>query len=84
MSTQVAGPSSEDEGVARVRDALIRDFGFSPEDAALAATYPEMRQSVERTLEGRRAFAEAMARWERAIKRRRKVVRRLLAELLLG
>jgi hypothetical protein len=76
------GSSAEDGAVAAAREALVREFGFSPEDAALGATYPELRRFVEETLEHRRAFAEAMAQWDRAIKRRRKL-RRLLVELLL-
>lgn len=84
MNTENGTSSSHDGATAAVREALVRDFGFSPEDAALAASDPDLRQVAEEILEDRRAFAEAMAGWDRAIKRRRKVVRRLLAELLLA
>jgi hypothetical protein len=76
MTPQPGNSSPPDGTVAAVREALVDDFGFTLEDANIAASDPELRSFVEEVLEDRRAFAEAMARLSAAIQRQREALKR--------
>lgn len=76
MTLQPGNSSPPDGAVVAVREALVEEFGFTPEDADIAAGDPELRTFVEEVLEDRRAFADSMARLGAAIQRQRETLNR--------
>lgn len=64
MTSQPGNSSWSDGTVVVVREALVEDFGFTPEDAEIATRDPELRTFVEEVLEDWRCFAASMARLE--------------------
>jgi hypothetical protein len=64
---------------AALREAVIQEFRLTPADADLVVSDPELRRISAEILEGRRSFAEAMARLDRTLLRLREAAARAAA-----